>query len=246
VGAWLDDYVAVVRDIAREADRVAPRMRERPGDVVVNVHGYALAAYEAFLRRQYADGRPRLLALSMNPARNGAVQTGIAFTDAPTARGLVPGFDRLVRRPPALVTERVEMSGQKLQAWARAEFGGVEGLYERVLFPIACPIAVLRGPNRLNVPLPALRGRARQAADAFYEANAPRLVRAARARGLLFLGDYAARRWKRLAASSPDLARLPVAVTHHPAARITNARKYSDWTRALSSLERRAAQTTWA
>lgn len=237
VPSWLDDYLDVVRDVARRSVRVAPRLRERPRDVVVPVHRYALKAHEAFVRRFYADGRPRHLVLSMNPARNGAVQTGIAFTDAPTARRLLPDFDALVQRPTSVATERAEMSGQKLQAWATAEFGGLEGLFERFLFPIACPIAVLRGPNLLNVPLPALRGESRRAAEAFYEANAVRLVRAAQPRGLLFFGDYAARRWRRLAGSSPDLSRLPVVETHHPAARITNEAKFSGWSRAVRRLE---------
>jgi len=240
VPRWPADYLEVVRDVAREADRIAPLLRERRGDVVVNVHSYALPAYEAYLRRYFKRGRPRILALSMNPARNGAVQSGIPFTDAPTARRILPDFDELVPRPKRLRTERVEMSGQKLLAWAQAEFGGIEGLYERLLFPIAFPLAILRGPNLLNVPLPALRGDARRAADAFYERNAPRLVEAARPPGLLFFGDYAAQRWRRLVAQEPRLASIPFEVTHHPAARITNERKFADWTAALDRIESRS------
>lgn len=234
---WLDDYVPTARSVARAADELVEELRGRKGDVVVNVHGHAWPAHEAFLRRYYSDGRPRVVALSMNPARNGAVQSGIAFTDAPTARVLLRDFDALVERPPRLRTERSEMSGQKLRQWAERSLGGLPGLYRRVLFPIACPVAVLRGPRLLNVPLATLSGPERRLADRFYETHAPRLVRAARPTGLLLLGSYAAERWRRVEESTTDLASLPHAVTHHPAARMPNDKKWADWTAALKRLE---------
>jgi hypothetical protein len=230
--SWPDTFLQTARSVARAADRLVPRLRESSADTVVNVHRHAWPAYEAFVRRHYAEPRPRIVCLSMNPARNGAVQSGIAFTDAPTARELVPDFDQLVERPARLSTDRPEMSGRHLRGWAERHLGGLAGLYEQALFPIACPVAVLRGPKLLNVPLPALRGSARRAADAFYETHAPRLVRAAQPRALLFLGDYAAQRWRRLAAHHPDLRDVPVVVTHNPAARISNRSKWAGWSRA--------------
>lgn len=232
--AWLGAFIKAAKEVAREADTLVAKLATKPDGIVVNVHSYAWAFYERFLRAYYPDEQARVVALSMNPARNGAVQSGIAFTDAPTARTLLPGFDEAVRRPPNLVTERVEMSGQKIRLWADRDFGGLTGLYQRLLFPIACPVAVLEGPNLLNVPIASLRGAARQAAEEFYEWSAPRLVRAAQPTGVFLLGDYAGDRWERLAKKDDDLARLPSVVTHHPAARIPNDVKLNDWSRALS------------
>lgn len=236
--AWLAEYLRAARLVTKDADAFVREFSLQRGELAVNVHAYAWPAHEAFLRTYYADDRPRIVSLSMNPARNGAVQSGIAFTDAPTARLLLPDFDRIVNRPPNLRTERVEMSGQKLRSWADLRLGGLKALYSRVLFPIACPVAILEGPNLVNVPLASLTGRRRALADAFYGTHAPLLVRAARPRGVLLLGSYAAQRWGALARANPDLAALPAVETHHPAARMANAQKFNDWSRALRSLSR--------
>lgn len=234
---WLESTLRVARELSSQADAVVRRMPVAPTDIAVNVHAYAFPAYEAFVRRYYADGRRRVLALSMNPGRNGAVQSGIPFCDAAQARELLPDLDRLVpNRPLRLVSRSPEMSGRKLRAWAEQSWGDVRNLYERLLFLYACPIAVLRGPRHLNVPLPALRGPARRAVDELYEAFAPRLARAARPNGVLLLGDYAAQRWRRTVGAHPDLRRFPAVATHHPAARIPNAKKFRDWSHALAQI----------
>jgi len=228
----LDRFLAAARATAKAADALVEELAAR-GDVVVNAHTYGWPAYEAFHRRFHAEEPPDLVCLSMNPALHGAVQTGIPFTDAPMARDLLPGFDRLVQRPPALATERVEMSGRKLRAWADQALGGLHVLHRRILFVTACPVAVLRGPRLLNVPLPALRGRRRRAADAFYQEP----------KGLFLLGDYAGGRWIRIARVHPDVGRIPSTITHHPAARISNETKFHDWSLALSTLEREVTGT---
>lgn len=245
VTEWLQGFIREAREVARAADALVPKLKERPDDVVVNVHAHAWQPYESFLRKYFDDGRRRVVALSMNPARNGAVQTGISFTDAPTARELLPDFDRQLTRPEQLKTDRVEMSGQHIRAWAKQDFGDLPGLYKRILTPIACPVAVLRGPDLLNVPLPLLKGDARKAADAFYEWSAPRLVAAAKAKGILFLGDYAAHRWARAPKPGP-LANLPTVLVPHPAARMANEAKYDAWTNAVRKLTQEAQRGSGA
>ncbi len=233
---WIEGYLSTARQVARDADALANELGHVPSSIAVNVHSYAWPAHAAFVRRYYADGKSRIAALSMNPARNGAVQTGIAFTDAPTARRILPDFDGLVARPQNLATERAEMSGQKLQMWAKRDLGGLTQLYGCALFPIACPVAVLKGPQLLNVPLANLPSRFRRAADAFHEEHAALLVRAINPTGVLVLGSYAADRWRRVARDNGDLASLPAVATHHPAARMPNGKKFNDWSRAVGLL----------
>jgi hypothetical protein len=222
---------------ARDASRVARRLRLPAELRVLNVHAYGFRAYDAFVRRHYGDGARRVVALSMNPGPHGAVQTGIPFCDVGMARELLPGAAALARCPSWARSERPEPSGRKLWAWAASSLGGRHALYERILFPMTVPIAILRMPARTNVPLPALPVHARREIDAFLERHAAAEVRLARPRGILLLGDYAAHVWTIVARQAPDLARLPVARVPHPAARISDAEKLGAWTRGLRRVE---------
>lgn len=237
----VDDYLRAARTFARRLEPLLPRLREESDDLVLGVHTYAWLAFEAFVRAYHGDGRNRIAVLSMNPGRNGAVQTGIAFTDGMTARELLPEFDDLVPKRP-FVSERREISGLKLREWARRHLGGLQQLYRDAMFPITFPAAVLRGPSRVNVPLPSLRPDNRRLVEAFLDREAPALLHAAQPRGVLLLGDWAARNWARYSQTDPELARLPVAETYHPAAHITNARKYGAWMRAWTKVQRDATR----
>lgn len=233
----LPALLGAVRDQARDADRLL-RQLELPADSrAVNVHAYALPAYEAFLKRFYADRSPRVLALSMNPGPFGAVQTGIPFCDTMMARSLVPEFDRLVKRKPDwLASARREISARRLVEWSEPLFGGIEGLYRRVLLAITCPIGVLEGRARTNVPLPALNRASQRAIEAFIGHHAPVQIRAVRPTGILCLGDWAAHTWDVIKAAAPELAGVPFQVVPHPAAHITNEEKFKAWTQGFKSL----------
>lgn len=257
----VEAYLAAVRRQARDASRLADSLTLPPGDRVLNVHAYGLRAYEAFVRRYYGDGAPRVVAISMNPGPNGAVQTGIPFCDVGMARGLLPRFDDLVTgRPPWAASERVEMSGRKLVLWADAALGGLRGLYRRVLFAMTVPLSVLRvpagtggeqapalrAPSRdlsrrargvpRNVPLPALPRSETAKIDRFLERHAAMEIQLADPEGILLLGDYAAHVWEIVSRVDPVLARLPCVRVPHPAARIGNAAKIAAWSDGLEHL----------
>ena len=97
----LPAYLEAVRALARDADQVVQDLRLRKGQWALNVHAYALPGYEAFLQRYYRDPRPRVAAIAMNPGKNGAVQTGIPFTDWPRGLELVPDLAERVDRAAA-------------------------------------------------------------------------------------------------------------------------------------------------
>lgn len=234
----LPSLLGAVRAQARDADRLLGLLELPPDTRAVNVHAYALPAYEAFLKRFYSDRSPRVLALSMNPGPFGAVQTGIPFCDTMMARGFLTDFDRLVRKKPDWVSsERREISARRLVEWSQGLFGGIEGLYRRLLLAMTCPIGILEGRARTNVPLPALNRASQRAIEEFIARHAPGEIRAVRPTGILCLGDWAAHTWEVIKQAAPDLGRLPARVVPHPAAHVTNEAKFTAWTQAFKALE---------
>jgi single-strand selective monofunctional uracil DNA glycosylase len=192
----LDAFLDRTRAQAEDADRLRRSLRLAPGDRVLNVHDYGLPSYEAFLRKFYADGAPRIVALSMNPGPFGAVQTGIPFCDTGMARTFLPDFDALVARKPRwAAAERTEISARHLVRWSAAQFGGITHLYGRMLLAMTCPLAILRGERRTNVPLPALPRSEQEKIEAFIARHAPDEIRLARPPGVFILGQWAERVW---------------------------------------------------
>lgn len=237
MASWIGSYLRVAAQLARAADGLVDALSTRRDEVVVNVHGYAFQALDALARRYLSPKQRPVAFFSMNPARNGAVQSGLSFTDAPTARSLFDDFDILVpNRPMITRTERAEMSGQRLNEWIQRKFGDHEAFYAQACAPIVCPVAVLRKPGLTNVPLPNLDPPRRRAADEFYEAWAPRLYDAINPRGVALLGTYAGQRWQRLVQATPRLQKTPFVVTHHPAARMRHEDKYAGWDQAWDAL----------
>ncbi|HLE48335.1 MAG TPA: hypothetical protein VI818_08570 [Candidatus Thermoplasmatota archaeon] len=230
----VEAYLAAARAQARDADRLRRSLRLPPGAKAVNVHSYGWDAYEAFIRKFYSDDRPRVVALSMNPGPFGAVQTGIPFCDTRMARGFLPNFDELIAKKPAwLRADRAEVSALKIVEWSRRRFGGLEGLYRNILLAMTCPIGILKGPNRVNVPLPALARTEQKKVEDFIRRHGPAEILAAEAPAVLVLGDWALKTWRILQAADERLAKLPWAQGPHPAAHITNQAKYGAWTRCF-------------
>lgn len=238
----LDAFLDRVREQARDAERLKRSLRVLRGDRVLSVHAYAWDAYEAFMRKFYSDGRPRIFAISMNPGPFGAVQTGIPFCDRAMARRFLANFHDLVTGPPAwAASERNEMSAARLVAWSERRFGGIEALYGRILLAMTCPLAVLRGARRTNVPLPALPGPAKRQIEDFIRRHAADEIALARPTGVLLLGDWAQRVWRLALGQKPALSALPCVVAPHPAAHISNAAKFRAWSRSFARLDAWAA-----
>lgn len=230
-------YLRAVRALARDADRTLERLELPKHWRALNVHSYALPAYEAFLRRFYATPERRVAAIAMNPGKNGAVQTGIPFTDWPRAQELVPGLgERVDRAAVADLRPHREQSGRRVYAWGLARFGGYEALFREVLVLLTCPIAVLEGAGTRakNVPLDALPRREGRKVLDLIAAHAPRLLEAARPRGVLLLGAYAEGVWQVLRERGAAPA-LPVARALHPAAHVPDPA----WRRAMDAAWRR-------
>lgn len=57
-----------------------------PSLQIYNPWDYALDYYREFLNRYYSNQKPEVILIGLNPGMDGAVQTGIPFTDAYYAR----------------------------------------------------------------------------------------------------------------------------------------------------------------
>jgi hypothetical protein len=233
----LEAYLRAVRALAADADEVAASLALRKGQRVLNVHAYALPAYEAFLRRYYASPRPRVAAIAMNPGKYGAVQTGIPFTDWPRGLDLLPDLESLVQRPPGLPKAHREQSGRRVFGWGLERFGSYEAFFEEVLVLLTCPLAVLEGegPKATNVPLDALPRKEGQKCLDLIVRHAPSLLAAAQPRGMLLMGAYAEGVWQALQERGVAPA-LPVARALHPAAHLPDPAWIQDADRAWKRL----------
>lgn len=235
----VDRFLEEVRRLSDATDDLVPRLALPAGQYALNVHSYAVAPYEAFLRRWYDDDRARVGAVAMNPGRNGAVQTGIPFTDLDWARQVVPDFDDRLGEPPRPLPEGArETSGRRLIAWAARRFERPASMYGHVVFYITCPLAVLAEEPVRNVPLPALRVANRRLVDELVVRHLPELVDASGVAGVLLLGRYAESVWD--ATEDRRLDDFPVARAYHPAAHVSNADFFASMDAAFDDVATKA------
>lgn len=226
-GVDLHGYLRAVRALARDADNLAESLALPEGQRALNVHSYALPAYEAFLERYYASPEPRVAGIAMNPGKFGAVQTGIPFTDWQRGLELLPDLEKLVDRAAVdLPRPHREQSGRRVYAWGLKRFGSHEAFFRNFLVLLACPVAVLEGEGARvnNVPLDRLpRSEGKKCLDLIAR-HLPRLFEAAQPRGVLLMGTYAEGVWQVLTEQG-TAPKLPVARALHPAAHVPDP----DW-----------------
>ncbi|MCA1814756.1 MAG: hypothetical protein LC624_12565 [Halobacteriales archaeon] len=242
----LPRFVGAVRALAKDADALVEELALPKGTWAVNVHSYALPAYEAFLHRHYADGQPRAAGIAMNPGKFGACQTGMPFTDWTRAETLLPGLEKLVDRDAraraGLPPPHREQSGRRVYAWGAKRFGSDAAMLRRVVFLIPCPIAVLEGergkPN--NVPLDQLPRKQGNACLQLIRDHAPKLLGAADPTGVLLLGAYAEGVWQVLQEDG-TAPKVPVGRALHPAAHVPDADIVASLDRAWSRLQQARA-----
>jgi hypothetical protein len=235
----LPRYVRAVRALARDADDVAAELKLKKGQRVLNVHSYALPAYEAFLERYYASPRARVAGIAMNPGKFGAVQTGIPFTDWPRGLELLPDLAKRVDRSVGLPNSNREQSGRRVYAWGLKRFGSYEAFFEEFLVLLTCPLAVLEGEGArtTNVPLDKLpRPQGQKCLDLIVE-HARALLDAAEPRGMLLMGAYAEGVWQALGERGLAPA-IPVQRCLHPAAHLPDPEWIADVERAWRRLAR--------
>jgi hypothetical protein len=239
----LPRFLRAVRALAREADEVAAGLKLRKGQWALNVHSYALPAYEAFLERHYTRAHPGVAGIAMNPGKFGACQTGIPFTDWPRGQELVPDIDRLVDRGAVkLARPHREQSGRRVYLWGLRQFGSYEQFFRSVIFLIPCPVAVLEGEGARinNVPLDALpRTEGRKCLQLIRD-HAPALLAAAQPRAMLLLGAYAEGAWQVLQEDG-TAPKIPVARALHPAAHLPDPQWVASAQAAWRKLDRALA-----
>lgn len=235
----LPAYRKAVRALAQDADDVAAALKLKKGQWVLNVHAYALPAYEAFLAKYYATPGPRVAGIAMNPGKFGAVQTGIPFTDWPRGLEVLPDLEQLVARPADLPPAHREQSGRRVYAWGLQRFGSHEAFFQHFLVLLTCPLAVLEGEGARvnNVPLDALPRKEGQKCLDLIIRHAPALFAAAEPKGVLLMGAYAEGVWQALQERGLAPA-IPVAKALHPAAHLPDPQWIADADRAWSKLER--------
>lgn len=236
----LPAYLAAVRALARDAGRVAEDLELKKGQWALNVHAYALPAYEAFLTTYYATPTPRVGAIAMNPGKWGAVQTGIPFTDWQRGLEFLPDLEKLVDRSAVkLPAAHREQSGRRVFAWALKRFGSYEAYFEQVLVHLTCPLAVLEGEGSriTNVPLDHLPRKEGQKCLDLIARHAPRLLAAAPPRAMLLMGAYAEGVWQVLQEQG-TAPKVPVVRALHPAAHLPDPQWIAEADRAWAKLER--------
>ncbi len=161
---------------------------------------YARKPHEAYLLA-YGGGRKRTVLLGMNPGPFGMAQTGVPFGDVASVRDFL-GIRAPVERPPlehparpvlGFDCPRVEVSGQRLWGFARAELGTAERFFAKSFVWNYCPLAFMEasGKNRTPDKLP------RDEQQPLFEAcdrALVRLVELMRPEQVIGVGGFAERR----------------------------------------------------
>lgn len=201
--------------------RAAERLRDaldgfEPGGRVAHTYHplrYAWEPHERFVRA-YGDERSarRALLVGINPSAWGAVQTGIPFADAATARDWL-GIEGAVGQPgrphpkrPVLgfSATRRDGSGANLYGWARARFGTAARFFEEFYVVNYCPLAFFDAAGAALLPA-QLSKEARAVLWPRCDAHLADVARALDVAWLLPLGGFAEER-ARAVASHAGLA----------------------------------------
>lgn len=220
-------FLEVAEKLARESDSVVSNLKLNKNQQALNVHSYALRAYETFINRYYSQNLSRVVGIGMNPGKNGAVQTGIPFTDWQRGLELLPNLDKLVDRSGvSLPKANREQSGRRIYRWGIEQFGSYDAFFRNVLFLMTCPIAVLEYKGSLvkNVPLDKLPPSEEEKCFNLVLRYLPVLLTAVKPRGVLLLGNYAKRKWEALFGMKATPS-SPVSFALHPAAHVND----EDW-----------------
>ncbi|MHA2609857.1 MAG: hypothetical protein V2G48_03940 [bacterium JZ-2024 1] len=223
----LERYIERVRLLAEEATKIAEELRRGEDYVIVNVHQYALEPYIAYLRRFYSEPGELYGVIPMNPGKNGAVRTGIPFTDPYLARQIFPEFaewEKHISLPVVLPPAQREFSGRRVYAWGRKRFGSVENFVRKVLIYLPCPIAVLKIQREkvVNVPIDLLPYRKLERILTLIGEHLPEMISVSKPKGIMLWGRFAERIYGELRRKGKWEEKIPVARAKHPAARLSD------------------------
>jgi len=130
---------------------------------VYNPLEYAWETHRDFLRR-FGGARGRVVLLGMNPGPFGMAQTGVPFGEIAAVRDWMkvsgrigtPSNEHPKRRVQGFDCPRSEVSGRRLWAWAREDFGTPEAFFKRFFVLNYCPLSFMEasGKNRIPEKLP--------------------------------------------------------------------------------------------
>ncbi|MFN4182785.1 MAG: hypothetical protein ACK4G3_06260, partial [bacterium] len=222
----LERFIRRVRLLAEDATRVAEELELPEKYVVLNVHQYALEPYITFLRRFYSHSGELYGIIPMNPGKNGAVRTGIPFTDPFMARQIFPEFaewEKHISLPVALPPAQREFSGRRVYIWGQKRFGRVENFLRKVLIYLPCPIAVLKIQRKsvVNVPIDLLPQRQMEKILAMVEEHLPEMISVSEPKGIMLWGRFAERIYRELRRKGRWDQKILVSRAKHPAARLS-------------------------
>ena len=127
---------------------------------VYNPLEYAWAPHRAYLEK-FGGATPReVFLVGMNPGPWGMAQTGVPFGDIDAVRNWM-GIGGKVTRPAdehhkvvikGFESQRREVSGQRVWAWAAEKFGSAENFFARFMVMNYCPLCFLEPGGRNRTP----------------------------------------------------------------------------------------------
>ena len=147
--------------IARRLGRETGAMTfAEPVAHVYNPLEYAWRPHRAYLEKFGADSPREVFLVGMNPGPWGMAQTGVPFGDVSAVREWM-GIEEKVTKPAdehhkvvikGFESQRREVSGQRVWAWAGERFGSAENFFDRFMVMNYCPLCFLEAGGRNRTP----------------------------------------------------------------------------------------------
>ena len=147
--------------IARRLGRETGAMRfAEPVAHIYNPLDYAWRPHRAYLEKFGAAAPREVLLVGMNPGPWGMAQTGVPFGDVAAVRDWM-GVEAKVNKPAdehhkvvikGFASNRREVSGQRVWAWAAERFGSADDFFDRFMVMNYCPLCFLEAGGRNRTP----------------------------------------------------------------------------------------------
>jgi single-strand selective monofunctional uracil DNA glycosylase len=210
-----ESLIHVSRALSRRVHQLA---FAEPVAYVYNPLEYARTLHEAYLGR-FGQGPKEVILLGMNPGPFGMAQTGIPFGDVTAVRDFLglagevgkPEPEHPKRKVDGMACPRSEVSGTRLWAWAREDFGTATHFFERFFVANYCPLVFMEVSARNFTP-DKLPQREQAALFAACDAALRGMVEILRPRFVVGVGVFAAERARLALAGAP----IAVGTILHP------------------------------
>ena len=153
----MNKITKIARRLGRETGAMA---FAEPVAHVYNPLEYAWRPHRAYLEKFGADSPRQVFLVGMNPGPWGMAQTGVPFGDITAVREWM-GIEGKVDKPAdehhkvvikGFESQRREVSGQRVWAWAQERFGEAEAFFSRFMVMNYCPLCFLEAGGRNRTP----------------------------------------------------------------------------------------------